>query len=116
MVLEDNINDDQVVTDEPEPNFAELAAAALKNAGINPQDQLRATQQVEEAAPGPAVIKADQNKIMYEITFNFPDAGLAGANNMPADKPTDANTIADLANEMVDILTDAEATKRQYPT
>ncbi len=62
MVLEDNIDDDQVVTDEPEPDFAKLAAAALKNAGINPQDRLCAAQQVADTTPGPAVIDADQDK------------------------------------------------------
>jgi hypothetical protein len=61
VVLEEDIDDDQVVTDEPEPDFAELAAAALKNAGINPQDQLRAAQQVADATSGPAVIEADQD-------------------------------------------------------
>jgi hypothetical protein len=90
--------------------------AALKNAGINPQDQLQAAQQVEEAVLGPAVIKANQDKIMYKITFNFPDAGLAGANNVPVEDPTDANTIDDLANETVDILTNTKATNRRFLT
>jgi hypothetical protein len=116
VILEDNIDDNQVVTDKPEPNFAELAAAALENVGINPKDQLWALQQVEEATPGPGLIKADQDKIVNEITFDFPNAGLAGANVMPANEPTDGDTIDDLAHEMVDILANTKATNRQYPT
>jgi hypothetical protein len=108
------MNDDQVVTNEPEPNFAELAAAALENAEINPQDQLQAVQQVEEAAPSKVIIKADQGKIMYKITFEFPVAGLASA-NIVVNEPTDVDTIDDLANETVDILTNTKATDRQYP-
>ncbi len=38
VLLEDDDINLQVVTDDPEPNFAELAAAALDNAGINAQD------------------------------------------------------------------------------
>jgi hypothetical protein len=64
VVLEDDIDDDQVVTDGPEPDFAKLAAVALENVGINPQDQLHAAQQVADATPGLAIIKADQDKIM----------------------------------------------------
>jgi hypothetical protein len=36
--LEDDIDAHQVVTEEPDPNFAVLATAALENAGIDPQD------------------------------------------------------------------------------
>jgi hypothetical protein len=38
VALEDEDVDLQVVTDEPEPDFAELAAAALDNVGINAND------------------------------------------------------------------------------
>jgi hypothetical protein len=34
----------QVISDDPEPDFAALAAVALNNAGIDPQDRLRAAQ------------------------------------------------------------------------
>jgi hypothetical protein len=36
--LEDDIDAHQVVTEETDPDFAALAAAALENAGIDPQD------------------------------------------------------------------------------
>ena len=42
MALEDENVDLQVVTDEPEPDFAELAAAALDNAGINADERIQA--------------------------------------------------------------------------
>jgi hypothetical protein len=81
--LEEEEHNFQVVTDNPEPDFAALAAAALNNAGINPHDRLRATQQLQQqqaahpAPPtGPTMIEAYEDKIMYEITFDLPDAGL----------------------------------------
>ena len=40
----------QVVTDEPEPVFEDLAAAALANAGIDTTDCLRAARATAEAA------------------------------------------------------------------
>jgi hypothetical protein len=116
VILEDDIDDDQVVTDEPKPDFAELAATALENAGINLQDRLRAAQQVADMTLGPAVIKADQDQIVYEITFDLPDAGLAGANIVPAYEPANADPIHDFANETVEMLTDTEAINRRYPT
>ncbi len=50
--LEREIEDNQVVTDEPESDFAELVAAALENAGIDPQDRLRSAQAAVDAPPG----------------------------------------------------------------
>jgi hypothetical protein len=73
----------QVVSDNPELDFAALAAAALDNAGIFPHGRLRAAQQLQQqqaanpAPPtGPAMIEADEEEILYEITFDLPDAGL----------------------------------------
>ncbi len=75
----------QVVTDNPEPDFAALAAAALDNAGIDPHNsnrlcaaqQLQQQQAANPAPPtGPARIAANEDKIVYEITFDLPDAGL----------------------------------------
>jgi hypothetical protein len=45
VLLDDEDIDLSVVTDDPEPDFAELAAAALENAGINARDRLQAAQQ-----------------------------------------------------------------------
>jgi hypothetical protein len=84
--LEEEEEEYQVVTDEPKPGFEELAAAVLNNAGINTEACVRnaraATYAAEAAAAaavcpdGPCVVKAFEDKIVYDITFDLPDAGL----------------------------------------
>ncbi len=81
--LEEEEHNFQVVTDDPEPDSAALVAAALDNAEIDPHNRLRAAQQLQQqqvAKPVPptglAMIEADEDKIVYEITFDLPDAGL----------------------------------------
>ena len=78
MTLKDEDIDDPVVTNEPEPDFAELATAALDNAGINAnkriQDAQRQTAAPESALvePAAALVKNAhnaQNEIVYEIIF-----------------------------------------------
>ena len=110
VLLDDKDINLQVVTDDPEPDFAELAAAALDNAGINTQDRLQAAQLRPEPTAGPALIEAANDKIVYEITFNLPNAGLSGANVVPADHcappgglAMDAN-VHNLATETVGFL------------
>ncbi len=122
VLLEDKDINLQVVTDDPEPDFAELAAAALDNAGINAQDRLQAAQQRPEPTNGPALIEADNDKIVYEITFNLPNAGLGGTNVVPADhsappggSAADPN-VHDLATEMVNFLTETDNITWPYPT
>ena len=133
VLLDEEDVDLPVVTDDPEPDFAELAAAALENAGINARNRLQAAQQRPEstaeptAAPtaGPAFIDAGNNEIVYEITFDLPGAGLAelgGAGGVaahhggtPGGLAADA-TVHDLATETVDFLTAADNTTRRYPT
>ncbi len=123
--LKREIEDDQVVTDEPEPDFAELAAAALENAGIDPQDRLRFAQAAVDAPPGPTLIEADADKIMYEITFDLPNTRLVGPGIVPnynatpgvaATTPID-NDVRNLAMETDELLTDnAHQPARGYPT
>ncbi len=72
-----------------------MAAVALDNAGIDPQDHLcTCTAQAAQAAAaaglargGPALVEPNEDKIVYEITFDLPDAGLAGGNVVPDDTP-----------------------------
>ncbi len=116
MILEDEIDNDQVVTDKPEPDFAKRAATDLNNASINPQDRLRSIQEQHDVAQGPiglAPVKYNQDKIVYKIAFNLPNAGLAGDNVIPEDdchqRAGDHNT-----HPTEDILADKEP--RQYPT
>jgi hypothetical protein len=68
------------IAKEDEPDFRALAAAALNNAEIDPNVRIHmASNHIDNNADqqGPNFIEADQDKIVYEITFDLPDAGLA---------------------------------------
>jgi hypothetical protein len=77
--LEEEVVDHRAVTDEDEPNFRLLMARALDNANINPAAHLRAAcvAKAQPVAPGPALIDANKDKIIYKLTFDLSDAGLA---------------------------------------
>jgi hypothetical protein len=113
--LEPEEMDCAAVTDEPEPDFEQLAATALDNAGIDLQDCLHAAQAAAAAAPlrvGPTLVEANDDEIVYEITFDLPDAGLAGANVFQDDAPpppAGEASILDMADKTVEILTDTDA-------
>jgi hypothetical protein len=115
--LEEEVVDHWAVTDEDEPNFRVLAARALDNANIDPAAHLRATRvaEAQPVAPDPALIDADEDKIIYKLTFDLPDAGLAPpiAPDGMAVMPHDAlNVHAFEPNPPEDTKL---ATKRQYP-
>ena len=81
--LEEDKDTSVVVTDEPEPDFETLAAAALTNADIVLTDRLQAARasQVDHKATAsmawaPRMVEAKDDKIVYEITMDLPDAGL----------------------------------------
>jgi hypothetical protein len=78
--LEAEERDFTPVSDEPEADFRELAAAALHNTGIDTEEQLRAAREAASDAPvdvhRPTVVEADEDKIVNKITFDLPDAGL----------------------------------------
>ena len=57
--LESEEVDFSAVTDDPEPDFEQLAAVALDNAGINPQDCLHAAQAAHTAAAAAAAVVGD---------------------------------------------------------
>ena len=85
MPLEEEEYDFQVVTDEPEPDFEDLAATSLDNAGIDTADQLRAARVAAEAAAaapiwprqeGPRLIEVEPDEMVCDIIMEFPDAGL----------------------------------------
>jgi hypothetical protein len=95
----------------------------LDNEGIDPQDRLRTAQAAAAAAPiraGPALVEANDDKIVYKITFDLPNAGLASGNiiqdNAPPPPAVEAS-ILDMADKTVEILTDTDAvtTNRHYP-
>ncbi len=80
--LEAEERDFAPVSDEPEVDFRELAAAALHNAGIDTKEQLRAARELANDVPGDVdqltVAEANKDEIVYKITFDLPDAGLLG--------------------------------------
>jgi hypothetical protein len=92
--LEEEEGKYQVVTDEPKPRFEELTAAALDNVGINAEacvrnawaaiDAAKATAAAAATCPdAPPLVEAFEDKIMYNITFDLPDAGLMPPGNDP---------------------------------
>jgi hypothetical protein len=96
------------VMDEPVPNFEQLAATTLDNAGINPQDCLHATRAAARRT-GPTLVEAEDDEIVCEITFDLPDAGLDGGNvvpnGAPAPHPDGGDPIFNMANETVKVTT-----------
>jgi hypothetical protein len=77
--LEKEIVDHRAVMDKDEPNFRVLTARVLDNANINPATHLWATHAAEAqpVTPGPTMIDANEDKIIYNLVFDLPDAGLA---------------------------------------
>jgi hypothetical protein len=106
--LESKEVDYAAVTDEPVPNFEQLAATALNNAGINPQDRLRASW-ATAGRTGPTLVEAKDDEKIYEITFDLPDAGLDGGNivpnDAPAPRPNGGDPIFNMANKTVKVTT-----------
>ncbi len=83
----------QTIMDEPEPDFRDLAGAALHNTGIVSNEMIRNAQGAHVQAPGPALIEAARDEIVYELTFDLPDAGLKG---------TDAENMSDMGDSRQD--------------
>jgi hypothetical protein len=103
------------ITEEDKPDFWALAAATLDNAGIDPDVRIRAANNyIDNNAEqqGSAFIEADQDKIMYEITFDLSDAGLApGQNTIPAG----ADEFGSDARLSIESSHHASPEQRQYP-
>jgi hypothetical protein len=85
VVLEEEEDDGQVVTDEPKVPFEALAAVALENVGIDMADSIRAAWAAGDdrdraGAPAmpqePRLVEAYNDKIVYNITINLPNARL----------------------------------------
>ena len=113
MELESEERDFQTIMDEPKPDFRDLAGAALHNVGIDANEMIRNAQGAHVQAPGPALIEADGDEIVYEITFDLPDAGLNG---------TIAENMSDMGDSRRDdasavvMSADDEADGQRYPT
>ena len=111
VALEEHERNFQTITEEPEPDFWDLAEAALHNAGIDTDDTLRRAH-LENAPRGPAAIEAKDDEIVYEIMFDLPDAGL---------QPTVGNPAVVLGNNRNDntsgvIPVDTATNGQHYPT
>ncbi len=106
--LESKEVDYAAVTDKPIPDFEQLAATVLNNAGIDPQDRLCAAR-AAAGRTGPTLVEAKDNEIVYKITFDLPDAGLDGGNVVPNDAPAPhpdrGNWTFDMANKTVKVTT-----------
>jgi hypothetical protein len=82
VTLEDEVNNIAGMVNDNEPDFCNLAAISLDNVGINPQARLQTMQNIpggNEPTPqeaGPALIDANNDKIVYKVTFDLPNAGL----------------------------------------
>ncbi len=85
VTLEDKMDNTAAVVEDNKPDLRDLAAIALNNQWINPQEQLQAAWATVAApiplpAGGSAIVDAEEDKIIYELNFNLPDAGLAQNN------------------------------------
>jgi hypothetical protein len=90
VALEEQELEFQTITEEPEPEFRDFAEAALHNAGIDADEALWRAH-LGTARDGPSITKDDE--IMYELTFNLPDAWL---------QPTDGDAVVVLGDDRND--------------
>ena len=81
VALEIEERDFTLVTDKPEENFCDLVGAALHNAGINADQRICTALAGNNEPRAPAIIEANNDKIVSKITFVLPDAGLPIAND-----------------------------------
>jgi hypothetical protein len=103
------------ITNEDKSDFWALAAAALNNAGIDPNVRIRAaSNHIDNNAnqQGPALVEASQDEIVYEIFFDLPDAGLAPRQNTI---PAGANKFGSNTHLSIESLHHASPEQRQYP-
>jgi hypothetical protein len=94
-----------------------MAAAALHNAGIDGDETMRAGQARALAAAhavqrGAAVVEANEDKLVYEITFDVPDEGLL---QMPLGEDRDDTSIPAFALDNDETLDGIQDVQR-YPT
>ncbi len=122
MELKAEERDFTPVSDEPEADFRELVAAALHNAEINMEEQLWAVREGASNVPvnvhQPAVVKANEDEIVNEITFDFPNARLSGEGQSQLQVPLgNNNRDKTTISPIVPVDTDApEAPSQCYPT
>jgi hypothetical protein len=81
LTLEHEEGDFQAVVDELEPDFREMAAAVLHNAGIDGDEMMhRGRAQALAAAHAEQrevpLVDGDEDQLVYEVAVDLPDEGL----------------------------------------
>ena len=99
-------------------DFREPVEAALHNEGINTNDRIqtacKAAARVAADGTIPAVVEANEDKIVYKIMFDLPDAGLpAPAYNLPLRDNRNNTIIPPIIPNNRDILVGDSS---RYPT
>lgn len=82
--LEEDEQEFETVTTEPEPDFRQLAGVALHNAGIDAEGALRRARE-NNVPQGTMPVEDGDEEVVYEITFDLPDAGLLPNRVVPND-------------------------------
>jgi hypothetical protein len=103
------------ITKEDKPDFWALATAALDNAGIDPNVRIQAaSNHINNNADqqGLAFVEANQDKIVYEITFDLPGAGLAPRQNTI---PAGADEFGSNTHLSIESSHHASPEQRRYP-
>ena len=104
----------QTIMDEPEPDFRDLAGTALYNAGIDTNAMIQNAQgDAMLQATGPALI-ADEDEVMYKLTFDLSDAGLGVVAG--ADDTSDIESNRQDNVSTVVMAADDDTVGRRYPT
>jgi hypothetical protein len=105
------------VTDEPEDDFRDLAGAALHNAGIDADQWIRAALNANNEHRAPAIIEANEDEIVSEVTFDtlsLQDAGLSIADALGANLGDQNN--GTIVPTIVADDNDAHNPQSRYPT
>ena len=115
VLLEEQEQDFQPLTDEPEPDFRDLAGDALYNAGIDTDEALRRAH-LGNTPPGPAMVEGGDNELVYKLTFDLPDAGLGPTQGNPTmilGEDRNDNTPITIAEDTKDSPSDGQRSPKQ---
>ncbi len=113
VTLEDKMLNTAAVVEGDKPDFQDLAAIALNNVGIITQELVQAARAAAAApiplsAGGLAIVDAEKDEIIYELTFDLPDVGLAQNNGLVV--------VLMNNNEIASPLMVVAEEERRYPT
>jgi hypothetical protein len=90
--MEEEEDSTHAVIEEGELDFRDLAARALEKTGMKTEERMRVANNLPPTAlpqDRPALVEANNDEIMYGLTFNLPNAGLGVVEpNIPPAEPT----------------------------